>query len=150
MHCANVTYKVGETVFLKNKQKNHRKKVLQFFTSAWMKVWSIACLPQKTTISLLKTYFKDLNLIAYCTHERDYELNWTPMCSRLSGQQPSFHLLFSIQYCGAGFPDPTPVSVEVRVCVGREIITELFLLDFAGSCGASLDALSISDASPYV
>lgn len=39
-----------------------------------------------------KTDFKDLNLIAYCTHERDYGLYWTPMYSRLLGQQPPFHL----------------------------------------------------------
>lgn len=38
-----------------NKQKNHIKKVLQFFTSVWMKAWSIARVPQKTTISLQNT-----------------------------------------------------------------------------------------------
>lgn len=36
------------------------------------------------------------------------------------------------------------------MCVGREIIMRLFLLDFTGRCGASLDALCISNASSII
>lgn len=119
MHFENITYNVGKTEgFSKQTEKSYKEgtSILYFSVNKSMKYCPSSSKGNHFPIKH-KTYFKDLNLIAYCTSERDYELNWTLTYSRLLGQQPPFHLVFSIQYCRARFPCLTPASMEVCVCL---------------------------------